>query len=210
MHNDTDTSTPDQLLEFLLEIGHLKNLPRTGWRLHGIRNGESVADHSYRVTLLCMVLGDLLCEHGMTVDVDKMVRMAVLHEIAEARIGDIPFPALRYLSEEIKEDAEKSAAQDMLCPLGSAGERYVALWNEFEQAKSPEAILVRASDKLELMIQAYEYEKQGHCSLDRFWENPWNQRGFDTHPLIRQIMDRLVSLRQNIRRRTEPSSAEGD
>jgi len=49
---------------FILQAGILKNLPRTGWLLRGIKNPESVADHSYRTALLSMLLGDLLKGKG--------------------------------------------------------------------------------------------------------------------------------------------------
>ena len=50
------------VLDFIEEIGVLKNLPRTGWRFRGIKDAESIADHCYRVSLLSMILADVLTE----------------------------------------------------------------------------------------------------------------------------------------------------
>ena len=184
------------ILDFIEEIGVLKNIPRTGWRFRGIKDAESVADHCYRVSLLSMILADVLKAEDIPLDVEKVMRLALLHEIAEARIGDVPFPALKYIPEDIKVDAEQAAVSAMLADFGSLGEKYTCLWEEFEEGTSLEAKLVRAVDKLELMIQAFEYEKIGYRSLDKFWENDWNQLGFNTYPQIREIMDVLLERRE--------------
>lgn len=186
------------LVEFIEEIGRLKLIPRTGWRFHGIEAPESVADHSYRVTLVAMLLGDILLRRGVKLDMEKLLRMAVLHEIPEAKIGDVPFPAFQYLPEEVKEKAEKEAVSSMTSKLGNLGERYMELWTEFEERGSLEAKVVRAADKLELMIQVYEYEKIGYRNLDRFWVNPWNRRDFDVHPIVNEIMKALENMRGEI------------
>ncbi|HEX28815.1 TPA: HD domain-containing protein [Candidatus Poribacteria bacterium] len=186
------------LIEFIEEIGRLKLIPRTGWRFHGIEAPESVADHSYRVALVSMVLGDMLQRRGVKLDMEKLLRMAILHEIPEAKIGDVPFPAFQYLPEETKENAEKEAVRSMTSKLGELGERYTKLWTEFEERGSLEAKVVRAADKLELMIQVYEYEKIGYRNLDRFWVNPWNRRDFDVHPIVNELMKALESKRKEI------------
>ena len=182
----------EAILNFIEEIGILKSLPRTGWLVHGIKNGESIADHCYRMTLLSMVLADALVAQGIQLDTEKVMRLSLLHEIAEARIGDIPFTVLTYIPEEIKELGERKAVTSMLEKFGSMGEWYQELWEEFEQNETIEAKLVRAADKLELMIQVLEYEKLGYQSLDQFWKNDWNQRGFDVNPLVQEIMDLLT------------------
>jgi putative hydrolase of HD superfamily len=184
------------ILDFIQEIGVLKNIPRTGWRFRGIKDAESVADHCYRVSLLSMILADVLKAEDIPLDAEKVMRLALLHEIAEARIGDVPFPALEYIPEVVKADAEQAAVSAMLADFGSLGEQYTLLWEEFEKGTSLEAKLVRAADKLELMIQAFEYEKIGYRSLDKFWENDWNQLGFDAYPQIREIMDVLLERRK--------------
>ena len=185
----------EAILSFIEEIGILKSLPRTGWLIHGIKNGESIADHCYRMTLLSMVLADTLVAKGMKLDTEKVMRLSLLHEIAEARIGDIPFTVLTYIPEEVKETGERNAVTSMLEKFGSIGKWYQELWEEFEKNETIEAKLVRAADKLELMIQVLEYEKLGYQSLNQFWENDWNQRGFDISPLIQEIMELLTKKR---------------
>ncbi len=97
------------VLDLIEEIGVLKNLPRTGWLFRGIKNAESVADHCYRVSFLSMLLADVLTKQNVRLSVEKVMRIALLHEVAEARIGDVPFPALEYIPEDIKEAGEKAA-----------------------------------------------------------------------------------------------------
>ena len=186
------------VLDFIEEIGVLKNLPRTGWRFRGIKDAESVADHCYRVSLLSMILADVLTEQGVLLDVEKVMRIALLHEIAEARIGDLPFPALKYIPEEVKEAGERAAIESMFERFGPLQQKYIQLWDEFERGASIEGKLVRAADKLELMIQVLEYEKIGYRSLDKFWTNPWNYRNFDDSPLIQEIMNLLYQKREDL------------
>lgn len=189
----------EKVLNFIEEIGRLKNISRTGWRFHGIvGDTESISDHCYRVSLLAMLLGDVLVDYGMTLDMDKVMRIAILHEIGEARIGDIPFPAFRYIDEDYKSQAEEKAVDDMLDGLGQIGKRYSELWCEFEKCSSMEGKLVRAADKLELMIQVYQYEETGYRNLDRFWVNPWNMQDFDLHEFIGDIMEALIEKRENL------------
>ena len=185
----------EAILNFIEEIGILKNLPRTGWLIHGIKNGESIADHCYRMTLLSMVLVDTLVAKGLKLDAEKVMRLALLHEIAETRIGDIPFTVLDYIPETVKEKGERKAVTSLLEQFGSIGEWYQELWEEFEQNETIEAKIVRAADKLELMIQVLEYERLGYQSLDQFWENDWNQKGFGVNPLIQEIMALLTKKR---------------
>ncbi len=186
------------VLDFIEEIGVLKNLSRTGWRFRGIKDAESVADHCYRVSLLAMILSDVLTEQDVPLDVEKVMRIALLHEVAEARIGDLPFPALKYIPEDLKVAGERAAVESMFESFGPLQQKYIRLWEEFEQGTSIEGKLVRAADKLELMIQVLEYEKIGYRSLDEFWVNPWNYRNFEDSPLIQEIMDLLYQRREGL------------
>ncbi|MEO2004682.1 MAG: HD family hydrolase [Candidatus Poribacteria bacterium] len=200
------------VIDLLDALETQKNLPRTGWRLRGIRDGESIADHCHRTTTTAMLLADVLVERGVTLDVERVLRIAILHEIAECRVGDIPYPAQKYLPDGAKEEAEAAAARDLLNPLGELGERYYDLWDEFEQRETTESRVVRVADKLEMMVQAWEYERAGATDLDNFWQNAWNVRDFDAFPLAGELMDelrrRLVATREAKRHHAVDLAAE--
>ena len=187
----------EAILSLVREAGVLKNLRRSGWVLRGVRAAESIADHSFRVILLAMLLADALRAAGEQIDAERVLRLAVLHELGEARLGDIPFTAGRWLGEAAKEQAEDRAVRDLLAPLEGPEEGYAASWQEFCAATTREARLVRAVDKLEMIIQAWEYEQSGVRNLDEFFSNPANRPFFDEFPVVGEIVGLLE------RRRTE-------
>ena len=96
---------------------------------------------------------------------------------------------------------EDAAVKLLTDPLGGPGKRYHALWREFEECETAEARLVKAADKLEMMIQAREYEGEGHRTLDEFWDYAARRKGFGGIPEVEEI----VSLLEQDRRRGEPN-----
>ncbi len=144
------------------ELGRLKRIPRTGWALRGVPGPESVADHSYRTTVLAMVLGDRL---GL--DTDRMMRMALLHELSECRTGDIPSGAIPI---EQKTAIEQRVARDLLAAAGDDGV-YQELIEDFLEGRSREARLVRDLDRLEMLLQALEYQDAGFPVFEEFYTN---------------------------------------
>ena len=185
-----------EILSLLEEAGALKNLRRSGWVLRGVRGSESIADHAYRMVLLCLLLADELCASGERVDRPRLLRMAILHEIGESRLGDIPFTAGRWLGPGLKDAAESRAVHDLLAPLAALSGDYEALWEEFSAAETREARLVRAADKLEMLIQALEYERAGAATLDEFFSNPENRPYFREFPVIVEIVELLEARRR--------------
>jgi putative hydrolase of HD superfamily len=139
--------------------------------MRGIDAGESIADHCFRMTALVMVLADEAVSRGQQVDVERALRMAVLHEFGESLIGDIPRNEGSPVSTEVKRSVEGEALAALTRPLAEQGARYRRLWEEFEDGDSFEAKLVRAADKLEMLIQAREYESIGYRCLDDFWKH---------------------------------------
>lgn len=134
--------------------GRLKFEPRRGWALKlGLANPESVADHSYRVALMAMVYSD---ERGL--DTGKAMRMALLHDLPEAVVGD-SIPGERSLSDKrrLESRAMKMTASELPPSLAKL---YLRTWEEFEEGKSPEAKLVRQLDKVEMGFQAAEYRSR--------------------------------------------------
>ena len=155
----------------MTELTRLKALPRTGWLLRGVRDVESVAEHSYGVAFMAMWLADRARTQGRAVNVEKVMRMALLHDVTEARTGDLPATIKPYFSAEALQAADERIAREMFAPLGEIGASYLALWHEYEARVSLEARIVKAADKLDLLLQAYEYERGGAQMMSEFWEN---------------------------------------
>ncbi|NJE04481.1 HD family hydrolase [Thermococcus sp. MV11] len=185
------------LLDLLLEAGNLKRLPRTGWLLRGVPNPESIADHSYRVALITLFLADELKVKGVDVNVERALKMALLHDLAEARITDIPLTAQYYID---KGKAEKKAAMELFIKTPKPGE-YFRLWREYEEELSLEGRLVKFADKLEMLIQAYEYERAGFSNLDEFWGALDSLRESEFYEHFRELVEGLVALRKQNRLR---------
>lgn len=161
---------PAQIVDTVLALDPLSELPRTGWRLRGVVPCESIADHSHGVGVLTLMLIDHVRGRGVEVDGEQALRMALLHDAAEAKTGDIPMPSKTpALRKELKL-LEKRLVHGML-PPGLAG-----TVNEAEEGDGIEARIVRAADKLQMMIKVLRYEQTGRGQLDEFWANPKNVR----------------------------------
>ena len=138
------------LVGLIHKVGELKKVKRAGWLRHEIPEPESVADHTFRTAFLAMILGD-----GLGVDTLKLMKMALIHDLAEAVAGDItPFDGI---TREEKHGKEETVFREMLEGI-SGGQEYLKLWKEYEKQESKEAMILRNLDKLEMAIQAVEYE----------------------------------------------------
>lgn len=162
------------LIELFLETTTLKRMPRAGWQARGVPDVESVAEHSFGVAFVALALVDALEQDDhdppgrRTLDLQKVLVMALLHDLAEVRLTDLPVSAARLIPAEIKGQAEAHALDSLLEPLAAA-RRWKDLWQESKECASPEAKLVRDADKLEMMIQCLRYEQAGSRGLDDFW-----------------------------------------
>lgn len=139
---------------FLYEMGRLKNLPRTGWQLLGIPQPESVAEHSFRVAMVAMVLASI---EGA--DVGRTVALAAFHDGHETRIGDVASVGRAYISTAAPEAL--TAHQTAGMP-DSAAKVLMDLTAEYEANETNEARLAHDADKLETLLQAIEYQAQGY------------------------------------------------
>lgn len=181
---------PKALLEVILECNQLKCIPRMGWMVRGVRDGESVAEHSYAVALLAMLIADRM---SVAVDREKVLRIALLHDLPEHVTGDIHAPATKVLGEEAKEAAEERIMKALFSGI-DGGDEYVRLWKEFAGRTSVEGRLVRAVDKLEMFTQAYEYELEGNLKIEDFWTYDDNTKDF-AFDEIRRLYEELRALR---------------
>jgi putative hydrolases of HD superfamily len=182
----------EERIGLLLEACSLKRVPRSGWLLRGVPHVESVADHSFGVAWLAIVLLDALGPGNSPLDREKVLLMALLHDLAELRLTDLPATATRLIPEAVKSEAEASAVASLLAPL-AGGEGLRALWQEFEEGTSAEGRLVRDADKLEMMIQCLRYEQAGSRGLDEFWQG-MDRRAWH-FPLCAELYGRLRAQR---------------
>jgi putative hydrolase of HD superfamily len=192
------------MLSTLIELQRLKGLERTGWMLRGIAPGaESVAAHSYGVVVAAMLLADELIARGIAVNVERVLRMAVLHDWAEARVGDMPRTATEYFGAEARKHAERAAFDDIVSELKADGiaEKYGALHEDYEERGSLEARLVKAADVIDLLVQTLAFERAGVRGLDEFWdvvtEGKFNLEG-RAEEVVSDVLQRLVEERKHI------------
>ncbi|MGI9260527.1 MAG: HD domain-containing protein [Woeseiaceae bacterium] len=133
-------------LQFLREAERLKDTLRSAYTRNG--RTESVADHSWRLALLAMTFSDQLPD----VDLLRLLKICVLHDLGEAINGDIPAPEQDCGSP--KSGQERDDFLSLIAPL-PAGVRseFLSLWDEYENGTSREAKVAKALDKIETILQ---------------------------------------------------------
>ncbi|MBC8031835.1 MAG: HD family hydrolase [Pyrinomonadaceae bacterium] len=190
------------MLATLIELQRLKRLDRTGWTLRGQPNGtESVAAHSFGVTVTAMLLADEVKARGLSVDGERVLRMALLHDWAEMRVGDMPRTATNYFGAEARKRAETMAFADIISGLGGSEAAYAELHEDYEQRTSLEARLVKAADVIDLLVQAHALEQAGAKGLDEFWEVAHNadfQLPAIAHDVVREVLQSLLEARTRL------------
>jgi len=166
---------------FLELAQQLKMELRHCWYKDGRR--ESVAEHSWRLSLMILRLGEHL---DQKVDILKCLKMAVIHDLPEAIAGDVPVTQQDQNRKRLKELAELEAMKQIKALLNDdSGDEIFALWMEFEEQVTYESKFIKALDKLEAFIQHVEaplatweqVEKQmpfedkwllAHCRFDSY------------------------------------------
>ncbi|HJJ22750.1 MAG TPA: HD domain-containing protein [Nitrosopumilus sp.] len=173
-------------LDFFKTAANLKKISRQGWidKL-SIDNPESVADHSYSMAVMSMILSDL-----ENYDSEKVIKMALLHDLAESKIGDY---TPDQLSKEKKMEMENNAFQEIIKNLpDSIKSKYLQIWKEYQENISPESKLVHQIDRLEMALQAKIYEKDGHSkvNLESFFESAKVEI---TNPTLKELFTKIIN-----------------
>jgi putative hydrolase of HD superfamily len=169
----------------------LKLLPRTGWLQRGMRNVESIAEHTFAVAALALLVGD----QQPGIDRGRLLAIALLHDIAESLIGDLPASARRLFGAAAKREAERRAMVELFTGLPQV-EEYLELWDEYCTGGSKEARLVKALDHVEMLAQALAYERAGSRALNEFWEDEGALA--NEFPLVRELTARLYAERDKL------------
>ena len=120
--------------------------------------------------MTAMMLADEVKARGLEVNSERVLRMALIHDWAETRVGDMPKTATGYFGAEARKRAETSAFADIVSGVGSSKSEYQELYKDYEERVSLEARLVKAADVIDLLVQAYALERSGAKGLDEFWQ----------------------------------------
>uniref|UniRef100_A0A915ECV1 5'-deoxynucleotidase HDDC2 n=1 Tax=Ditylenchus dipsaci TaxID=166011 RepID=A0A915ECV1_9BILA len=191
-----------EIFELLNILDNLKHLKRTGWVHFNVPEPETVASHMYRMAVLAMSLEQKLPHVNAT----RCVKMALVHDIAEAIVGDLT-PRCG-VSEESKFSLEEKALLQIASYVPAlTGQEWIALWREYEAATTDEAIVVKQLDKLDMIAQAFTYEQKHGIDLSEFFTSTVNI--FKTEPFIswdKQIRDKrsaIVTAKSNKNKQSE-------
>jgi putative hydrolases of HD superfamily len=184
-----DRSEIEGVLEFLRAAEQLKNTNRSGWTSAG--NQESVAEHTWRLCLMSVLLKDSFPE----VDFARLVQICIIHDLGEAIGGDIP--AIHQTPGVSKAAEERRDLLKLLEPLPQRLQTEITvLWDEYEAAESPEAKLAKALDKLETIMQ--HNQGKNPPDFDYEFNLEYGKRFTRGHPLIeaiREILDQDTARR---------------
>ena len=183
------------VLDFLRAAERLKNTTRTGYTSSGQQ--ESVAEHTWRLCLMALVLSPEFPD----IDFAKLVKICIIHDLGEAIHGDVSAPEqARRAAAGLamgKSEEERRDLLELLAPLPAGlRDEIAALWDEYEAAESPVAKLAKGLDKLETIMQ----HNQGlnPPGFDYRFNLGYGRRHTADIPLVaqvREILDRETESR---------------
>lgn len=145
---------------YLLELGMLKRAKRSGWWIAGVKDPETIAEHSFRTAVVGSVLA--LMEGA---DPAKVALMCVFHDTQETRVGDIPHIGRRYLEAASNEKVTADQVSNAHPAVAAGISRVVS---EYENGDSIDVVVAHDADKLECLIQAVEYREQGYSNVQNW------------------------------------------
>ena len=174
------------ILDFFNYVAKLKTVPRQGWvEKVGIKQPESVADHTFSMTSMAMVLSDL-----NNLNTEKILKMSLLHDLAESLTGDL---TPEQISKDEKIKLENSAMKKILAKLPeNLSTNYHSLWEEFQNNDSVESKFLHDVDKLEMALQAKLYSKENFPidTLQIFFESAKKEIKSNN---LKKILDKIFS-----------------
>ena len=150
-----------KLLNFIAEAGMLKRVRRSGWWVLGIKDAETVAEHSFR----CAVIGYIIAKRE-NIAPYKVLLMTLFNDMHEARINDLHKMSQRYINLRKAED-KAFKEQIGFLPKAIKGE-LSDMYKEYKKQNTKESLIARDADILECLIQAKEYEEYGFKEAAKF------------------------------------------
>ncbi len=159
-----------RLLDVLDKINSLKKTPRMGWLEGGVdpSEAEDVAQHSFETSAITLLLSDYL---GDKMDTERVLKMAVIHDWAEAVTGDFSRDVSESIGTDTKEDIEENAMEKILDEDLPNRDEYLKLWREYSKKENQESRLVRIADLLSILLEARNLFRRGEDSekLREIW-----------------------------------------
>ena len=166
------------VLTFLRSAEQLKNTIRSAHTSEG--RVESVAEHSWRLCLMAMLLAD----HYPNIDPLKLIKLCIIHDLGEAVSGDIP--AIHQVPGVDKSIEERKDFLSLVEPLPEKPKsELIDLWDEYDQAQTAEARLAKALDKIETVLQ--HTQGKNPADFDYGFNIPYGKKWTDFDPLTQQI-----------------------
>lgn len=178
------------ILQFMELIGNLKHTKRTGWVLRDVNDCESISGHMYRMSMLTFLL-----DGSEGLNQIRCMELALVHDLAESLVGDItPFCGV---SKDEKRTMEFKAMEDICKLIEPRGKRIMELFEEYENAQSPESRFVKDLDRLDMVMQAFEYEKRDNCLLkhQEFFDST---EGKFNHPFVKKLVNEIYEQRDSL------------
>jgi 5'-deoxynucleotidase YfbR-like HD superfamily hydrolase len=181
----------NKIIEFLIAIGKLKKLKRKGIMMYGIKNPETTADHTFRMTIMSWLLGRF---HHL--NTEKIIKMSLVHDLCEVYAGDItPYDGIlpkdkrerfnfvrkwpRFSKEEKKKryykkiKKERDALEKLIKGLPKEIQKEIInLWLDYEFGVSREGRFVRQVDRVENLLEAFEcWQKNKKFPTKPWWQH---------------------------------------
>jgi len=176
------------LLSFFRIVCNLKTIKRSGW-IHksNITSPESVADHSYSMCMMSMILAEII-----NLDSGHIMKMVIIHDLAESLVGDHMSDDI---SSEEKQLVEDKAMKKIISKLpNSLRKNYLNIWNEYNDNITVNAKFVHSMDKLEMVLQAKEYEFEGYPKelLQPFIKSATDYISNERSDLVFEILQAII------------------
>jgi len=184
------TENLEKIIKFLFQVNKLKETYRYSTETNF--KGDSTADHSWRLSLMVILLAE---ELKLNIDELKAVKLALVHDLAEAITGDIPFTLISrgIVSKKLKQQNERKAMKQFQNSLpADIGREIFDLWDEFEKITTPEAAFVKTLDKMEAQIFLLPIvDKLSDRETIFEYADPYVEKFPDLKPVVAIIKERF-------------------
>jgi putative hydrolase of HD superfamily len=147
-------------VNFLFEIGALKHIPRA-WKQFIQDDVTNVSEHTFRVVWISLILAKM---EGVG-NTDKIMKMALIHDIPESRTGDPNYLTRQYITKD-----EEGAAEEILEGI-AGGEEWLQIFDEYQKRETPEAKLVKDADILDVDFELKELGMRGNVAYKKFMDH---------------------------------------